>query len=294
MLRHLLVPVDGSDCSIAAIRYAVRLAGSAGRVTFSNAINLGAAIDAAVIPAGGDPTIVLDALDAERHHVYGVASKLARTANVPAETIDLSGPVVDAITGLSSRIGADAIVMGTHGRRGLARAVLGSVAYGVLRRATVPTFVVHANERAAEADGAPPIRRIVVDIDGDGRITPQIELALDLAVTQGARLFFVHLTATGDESTVDGQQSDAMRIATEWGVDCDVVRGAGSASDAVLNVATLVGADLIVVGSHEHEHEPGRFLRESFCEAIVRTSPIPVSVAPGALPVRPPRAPVLH
>ena len=293
-LRHLLVAVDGSDCSIAAIHYALRLAGSAGRVTFTNAINLGAAIDAAVTPAGGDPTIVLDALDAERRRVYDVASRLARTAGVSAETIDASGPVVDAITGLASRIGADAIVVGTHGRRGLARAVLGSVANGVLRRATVPTFVVHAGDDDAEADGAPPIRRIVVDIEGDGRITPQIELALDLAAMQSARIFFVHLTVDADESTVDRQQNDALRIAADWGVDYDVVRGSGNASDAVLNVTTLVGADLIVVGSHEHEHDPGRFLRGSFCETVVRSSPIPVAVAHGTLAARARGAAVLH
>lgn len=294
MLRHLLVPVDGSECSIAAIRYALRLAAPPARVTFANAINLGAAIDAAVTPAGGDPTIVLDALEAERRHVYGVALDLARTAGVPAETIDLSGPIVDAITGLVSRIGADAIVMGTHGRRGLARAVLGSVADGVLRRAVVPTFVVHANGERAEPEPAAPIGRIAVDIESAGRITPQIELALDLAAMQHAHLFFVHLAAATDESIVDRPESDAVRVATEWGIAYDVVRGSGTAPDAVVGAAALVGANLIVVGLHEHDHEPGRFLRGSFCEAVVRTSPIAVAVAHGALVRHMPRVPTLH
>jgi nucleotide-binding universal stress UspA family protein len=272
--RHLLVPVDGSDCSIAAIRYALRLAAKTTHVTFANVIHLGAALDSAVTPAGGDPTIILDALEAERHHVYAAASALARIAGVEAETIDLSGPIVDAIVDLPARIGADAIVMGTHGRHGLARAVLGSVANGVLRRTALPVFVVHAHD-GTESGPASAIRRIVVDIESLGWLTPQIALAFDLAAAHDAHIFFVHVAPELDEAAVD--QRRALRVAADRAIGYEIVRAAGSTPEAVVNVATAVGADLIVVGSQERE--AGRFLRHSICELVVRSSPIPVAVA---------------
>ena len=52
------------------------------------------------------------------------------------------GRVVDEVCALSAEIHADVIVMGTHGRGLLGRAVLGSVAQGVLRQSTVPVLTV--------------------------------------------------------------------------------------------------------------------------------------------------------
>jgi nucleotide-binding universal stress UspA family protein len=152
--------------------------------------------------------------------------------------------------------------------------VIGSVANGVLRRAGVPTFVVHAHG-SGDSEPVAAIRRIVVDIDRHGWLTPHVELALDLAVLHNARIFFVHVAPDSDDSVVD--QGHALRIAANRGVAYDVVRGSGNAPHAVLNVATAVGADLIVIGSRERG--AGRLLRPSISELVVRSSPIPVAVA---------------
>jgi nucleotide-binding universal stress UspA family protein len=70
--------------------------------------------------------------------------------NVAAETMIARGmPVSAAINATAAAIGADAIVMGTHGRKGLAHAWWGSVTEDVLRDATVPVIVVHEHNRAA-------------------------------------------------------------------------------------------------------------------------------------------------
>ncbi|MCL6500016.1 MAG: universal stress protein [Firmicutes bacterium] len=65
------------------------------------------------------------------------------------------GPVAQAIVDAAERFGADLIVMGTHGRTGLQRVLLGSVAEGVLRRSPVPVVVVPPRAaRAARAEAA--------------------------------------------------------------------------------------------------------------------------------------------
>lgn len=83
-----------------------------------------------------------------------VRSRVGRLEEVPARfrvEVVPDGPVVQAILDAAERYGADLLVMGTHGRTGLERMLLGSVAEGVLRRAKIPVVVVPA--RAARAVG---------------------------------------------------------------------------------------------------------------------------------------------
>jgi nucleotide-binding universal stress UspA family protein len=86
-----------------------------------------------------------------------IRSLLGRLEEVPARfrvEVVPDGPVVQAILDAAERYGADLIVMGTHGRRGLQRVLLGSVAEGVLRRATVPVVVVPARAARTVAQEA--------------------------------------------------------------------------------------------------------------------------------------------
>jgi nucleotide-binding universal stress UspA family protein len=62
--------------------------------------------------------------------------------------VDPTGKAVyEAIVEQARRLGADIIALGTHGRRGLARAIMGSDAEGVVRAATVPVMLVRGAER---------------------------------------------------------------------------------------------------------------------------------------------------
>lgn len=63
-----------------------------------------------------------------------------------AEVVPLKGRVAEVISDQTARQGADLVVMGTHGRAGLGRAVLGSVAEGVMRSAEVPVLTVRLGE----------------------------------------------------------------------------------------------------------------------------------------------------
>ena len=65
--------------------------------------------------------------------------------------VEFGDEVPETIIDAASRLGADAIAMGTHGRTGFAAALLGSVAYSVLKHATKPVLVVRDPHRAFEA-----------------------------------------------------------------------------------------------------------------------------------------------
>ncbi len=137
--KTLLVPTDFSDPAAAALDYAVELAGAFGAsIVLLHAFEL--PIDAVHDPALGGKEAqdrrILDALD-------GLVST-SKGARVPIRSCVERADPWRAILDVSERENVDLVVMGTHGRRGLPRALLGSVAEKVVRTSAVPVLVVPA------------------------------------------------------------------------------------------------------------------------------------------------------
>ncbi|MBV8601332.1 MAG: universal stress protein [Candidatus Eremiobacteraeota bacterium] len=81
--------------------------------------------------------------------ILGAAALSAARAEVPCTCAQLEGRPETAIVRFAVARNADAIVMGTQGKRGLERLLLGSTAEGVMRTASIPVVVVHGREDAA-------------------------------------------------------------------------------------------------------------------------------------------------
>jgi len=138
--RKLLVPVDGSDPSGAAISLALRVALDAGAaVVFCSVADLAQA--SSLCYPGVDASIVIDSELEQCRALVAAAEVQARAAGVNARGVAVEGLRTDAILDLARAEGADLIVMGSHGRSGVARAFLGSTTEGVLRRSPVPVLV---------------------------------------------------------------------------------------------------------------------------------------------------------
>lgn len=142
---RILVPTDFSSQAENALDYACTLAGrldatvsllSVVGVPSLGVPELGAAMTASVIDDMiKDNQAGLDALADARRSVAKIDKVLLRT-----------GDARDMIPNVAEEIGADLIVMGTHGRRGLSRALLGSVAEYVVRVSRVPVLTVRAKK----------------------------------------------------------------------------------------------------------------------------------------------------
>jgi len=151
MFGKILVPVDGSPPSDAAVEFAVRFAIDQGaEIIFVNVCEV-----ARVVAMLSAPTVTVDpsyALTAEREggdEALDRAAMRARQARIPFVTIHENGVCVDTILSIVRREEADAIVIGSHGRTGIARALLGSVAEGILRKADVPVIVTRVAPKLA-------------------------------------------------------------------------------------------------------------------------------------------------
>ncbi len=154
-IRRILVPVDGSACSDRAAQEAVRFA-----AVFGAEITVLTVIDNPLrgmygysegISYYGD---VYEALERTASVTLARTERLASDAGVAARTV-LRRDVrpIDAI--LEAEQEHDLTVLGTHGRHGVDRVLLGSVTEGVLRRSRRPHLVVRCEESSSpESDSA--------------------------------------------------------------------------------------------------------------------------------------------
>ena len=139
-IRTILVPVDFSVCSMLVTRQAAGLAAKLGaKVVVLHVSELPAGVPAQshVHPEGVDRTVV-DFLSADTSELLRPFSAAATEAGALAEVRVRVGPVVPGILAAAAECQADLIVIGTHGRTGLARVVLGSVAESVAHKAVSP------------------------------------------------------------------------------------------------------------------------------------------------------------
>lgn len=155
MYKHILVAVDGSETSHAALAEALKLAKQSPAAT----LHILTVIDipAGVLTAEGANEVSVErSLRETADDVMAEASATVRAHGLEAETgvgECLGGSVSQTIVDEARRWNADLIVVGTHGRRGWRRMILGSVAEGVARSADRPVLLVHHPEKKHAADG---------------------------------------------------------------------------------------------------------------------------------------------
>lgn len=144
MYRRILVPVDGSPTSRRGLEEAVRLAGTLGA-----AVRLVHVVDETPLTLNPEAATATGALieqfAANGRQVLAEAQAAATAAGVQVSTAlheNIVGRVADRILEEAASWPADLVVMGTHGRRGLSHAVLGSDAEAVVRSAKVPVLLV--------------------------------------------------------------------------------------------------------------------------------------------------------
>ena len=143
MFKHILVPVDGSSTANQALEKAASIAQA-----FKSAVTVVCVIDLyAFVGLGGEVAYgqaeYLDAATAEAHLAINNARLFFDTSGLAVTTTVLEGQVIyKSILEAADSAQADLIVMGSHGRKGLEKLVLGSVAAQILSHTHLPVMIV--------------------------------------------------------------------------------------------------------------------------------------------------------
>jgi nucleotide-binding universal stress UspA family protein len=189
----------------------------------------------------------------------------------------------------------DLVVMGTHGRSGVRRMLLGSVTEAVARRAPCPVLAVRSD---AEEGAGEPVRRILAPVDFSEICHKAVQHAKEIARTFDARIDLLHVVENvtypspyGLPSLNDAESSvlspteevmtrveESMRgIAREnlEHEDVQIRTTMGHAAVKILDYVEKNAVDLIVIATHGLTGLD-RFLLGSVAERVLRQSPVPV------------------
>jgi nucleotide-binding universal stress UspA family protein len=235
--------------------------------------------------------ILRDRLGAEREELEALRQRLI------GQGVEVSHVVVDgfpdtAVAEAARASGADLIAVGTHGRTGVSRVFLGSVAEKTVRLAESSVLV--ARGAADAANGG--YERILVGTDFSPLADKAVERAV-AAAAPGAAIEVVHAWHVPLDLTPEGTVAAALADLRE-ALDADAARSGAAlvaawkargvtvrftpieapASGALTERAAAIGADLVVVGSHGRRGLR-RFFLGSVAEATVRHAPCSVLVA---------------
>ena len=143
MFKHILVPVDGSETSLQAVSKAAELA-----KVFNSEVTAVYVLDPYPFTGVGadfayGQAQYLSAATAEANKALEDVTERMKDTGVTIKTLVGEGHAIhEGIVRVGENVGADLIVMGSHGRRGLEKLVLGSVAQRVLQAARIPVLVV--------------------------------------------------------------------------------------------------------------------------------------------------------
>lgn len=146
MYKNILLAIDGSDVSNAAVEEVIKLTKDQ-----DVRVRIIYVVDENNVYYGGpgfDFSLLISALkDEGRTLLDNVAKAMESRANIKVETSllelkSLQGRIAEIIVNEAKEWPADLLVLGTHGRRGLNRLFLGSVAENIIRIATVPVLLV--------------------------------------------------------------------------------------------------------------------------------------------------------
>ncbi|CAA9564401.1 MAG: hypothetical protein AVDCRST_MAG87-1833 [uncultured Thermomicrobiales bacterium] len=294
MYRRILVPLDGSDASRAAVVFAEQL-------SCEHLVLLRVEADRhlQVLPGLSGADTEWKNRHAERIHgeLESVAEPLrqrGRTVEVEVRFGDVAGQIIDAARS------AELIVMTTHGRGAAGRAIFGSMADRVARHGTTPTLLLR---RGAHATAQATPRRVVVPLDGSALAERAIPEAEKLARTLEVPVHLVRAVdldqvvamlrerapvgaapAPGGDDPYEGARLEAEQQAATYleeqasapwaeglNVDTEVLKG----TPAFVMLWSLKPDDVVVMTTHGLGGYR-RWAIGSVAEKLIRESPGPV------------------
>lgn len=270
-IKRILCPIDFSDYSGHALDYAVAMAGWYGAsVTALHVYSEWPAVG--IVPAFGPdalPAVRLSAVDHDA--VLAQMRAFVRphaTGGVAIDAQLLEAPDVHReVLAQAKEMGADLLVVGTHGRSGFEHLLLGSITEKLVRRAECPVLVV-PRRAGPDTASAVHLKQILCPVDFSSGSLAAVTLAISLAEEADAHLLLLYVEEMPPELTehpaFGAVNTDALRAEARAGwlrrlralvpesvkgfCTVDTAVSEGRASRAILRTATAQGSGLIVMG----------------------------------------------
>ena len=288
-IETILIPTDGSEQAEAAARRGFEFAKQ-----LSAAVHLVSVADVAIAATAGysgDSPRIRTHLREQAETYVSRLEPAARDRDLDVTTAVCEGIPGETLVEYAEHLAVDAILIGTSGRGGVARTVIGSVADKVIRTASVPVIAL-TRDAVDREDGS--VDSILLPTDGSDAAEAAAGRGIDLAAQLSVP---VHLLFVADEDVSGGLASlfsDAERdsveqlrqgggdhlarlgaAAREQGVEFVAATREGNPVEEIVDNATENGIDMVVMGTHGRGGFE-RFLVGSVTDRVIRTAPVPV------------------
>ena len=251
-----------------------------------------------VLPAGeyalAGPEGILAGRDAARRDLLELKSRLRRNAAYDDESDQqvmlLEGPVAECLLQCACEKKIGLIVVGTHGRGGLGKALLGSVAEKVFRHSPVPVLTIGPNIHHTR--GWDRVRQILAPCDLTPKSHPAVRYACDLAKAHNSKVTVLYVVEEAGEATrVDSERVKASireRLVDivgrkAEGLDLNYRIEFGRVAPTILDAASSISAELIVLGIRPSSGVLDRF-QWPIAYELVREATCPVLTMRGKTP----------
>jgi nucleotide-binding universal stress UspA family protein len=277
-LRNILVPTDFSPCSGVALHCAASLARQAKSTIFVTHVIPWEPL--LPIPMDAAPAY---ALPAEKNPQFRLKQSIStpEMAGLEADSMLLQGDLWPALEKIIEDHDVDLVVVGTHGREGLKKLVLGSVAEEVFRRAACPVMTVGPHVMPECLDVG-RLRRMLFATDLSPASLHALPYVTTLAQQHQCSITFLHVLASavpydkyGSTAYVDHELEESrqvLRHVVPAGTKAEVIVELGIPAEVIAHVAQTQDASLIVLGLHSQSvfaatHLPWTTAHRVVCDA---------------------------
>jgi nucleotide-binding universal stress UspA family protein len=298
MFKKILVPLDQSALAEQAL-------GVAQAIAHASEGEIALVLASRMPPYSGDLAAswndVRDPEDAA--YIRRIADEVARGSRVTVGGTVATGKPVEVICRRAHEIGADLIVMTSHGRTGFSRVWLGSVADGVVRSASTPVLMLRAvtdTKALGHGHALPLFHRILVPLDGSPTSSSVLSAAATMAQCNHATLILLRVVAPVPIYVMDPQvpayptaiedpdatkqavddaedmlAAVARRLEIEYSIKAEtVVATSGDAARTILSMAPAHSADLIAMTTHGRG--ASRLVLGSVTDKVLRGGHLPM------------------
>ena len=292
MKRKVLVPLDGSPFAERVLTFLRHLAKPSATELLLVHISQPSQYYTVMVPDA------IHTIDVTHWHEQAENYLHRKTNELQSEGYEVTsvlseGDVASNICDVADAQDVDLIAMTTHGRAGIEKWVLGSVADRVVRSASQPIFLVRPQE---EPTPATPVRRILVPLDGSRLAERALAEAADLAKVNNSEIWLLQSVEFpeywGEEyagmhalpSMISTEEQEAaareyLRQSAEQltrvGISAQIVVTTGHAASAISDVVSDNDIDLIVMSTHGRSGL-SRWVFGSVAEKVVRLAECPV------------------
>jgi nucleotide-binding universal stress UspA family protein len=297
MFKRILVPLDGSARAELILSQVGRiLRREDAEILLLRAVNIPPVVGRA------DLSQLRHAeLESAQGYIHGMTRRFSdRGAKVSGRVLE--GAAADVILDTARAEGATLIAMTTHGRGGIARWAMGSVAEKVARAADIPLLLVRSFRRSPKEELEPtvpeemPVRRILVPVDGSPTSMAVITPTEKLASLYGSEILVLHVVTPymapgavlpGMEAALPllqpepprAEEDDVTEKAAERfrhaGLRVRRLSVEGEAATQILDVCASEHADLIALGTHGRSGF-SRWALGSVAERVLRSTEVPL------------------